>query len=40
MEASTAVQETLFLLFLPGMRESILEGMEMPVDECVQELEW
>ena len=40
MEASTAVQETLFLLSLPGMRESIREGLETPVEECDQELEW
>jgi antitoxin YefM len=35
-----AIQETLFLLSVPGMRESIREGMETPVDECDQELEW
>ena len=35
-----AVQETLFLLSVPGMRESILEGMVAPVDECTQELDW
>ena len=28
-----AVQETLHLLSIPGMRESILEGMTTPVDE-------
>lgn len=35
-----AVQETLFLLSVPGMRESIREGMETSVDECDQELDW
>lgn len=35
-----AIQETLFLLSVPGMRESIREGMETPVDECDGELDW
>ena len=35
-----AVQETLFLLSIPGMRESIREGMETPVDELHSELDW
>lgn len=36
----TAIQETLFLLSVPGMRESIREGMETSVDECDEELDW
>lgn len=36
----TAIQETLFLLSVPGMRESIREGMDTPVEECGKELEW
>lgn len=35
-----AIQETLFLLSVPGMRESIREGMETPIDECSGELDW
>lgn len=35
-----AIQETLFLLSVPGMRESIRKGMETPVDECDKELDW
>jgi prevent-host-death family protein len=35
-----AIQETLFLLSVPGMRESIRDGMETPVDECDKELDW
>ena len=35
-----AIQETLFLLSVPGMRESIREGMEVPVDECAEDLDW
>jgi prevent-host-death family protein len=35
-----AVQETLYLHSVPGMRESIVEGMTTPVDECNEELDW
>jgi prevent-host-death family protein len=35
-----AVQETMYLLSIPGMRESIKEGMETPVEECETELDW
>ena len=36
----SAIQETLYLLSVPGMRESIREGMDSPVDECDEELDW
>lgn len=35
-----SVQETLYLLSVPGMRESIREGLETPIEECERELEW
>ncbi|MDP2182291.1 MAG: type II toxin-antitoxin system Phd/YefM family antitoxin [Actinomycetota bacterium] len=35
-----AVQETLYLVSIPGMRESIIEGMATPVDELEDELDW
>jgi len=35
-----AIQETLYLLSVPGMRESIKEGMAEPVDACAKELDW
>jgi antitoxin YefM len=35
-----AVQETLYLVSIPGMRESILEGMNTPVEECEETLDW
>ena len=35
-----AVQETLYLLSVPGMRESICEGINIPVEECDAEIEW
>ena len=36
----SAVQETMFLLSVPGMRESIIEGMNTPVEELETELNW
>ena len=36
----SAIQETLFLLSVPGMRESIREGMDTPASECQEELDW
>lgn len=35
-----AIQETLHLTSVPGMRESIQEGLETPVERCAPELEW
>lgn len=35
-----AVQETLYLISIPGMRESIKEGMQTPIEECHKELDW
>ncbi len=35
-----AIQETLFLVSIPEMRESIREGLETPVPECSEELDW
>lgn len=35
-----AVQETLYLHSVSGMKESIIEGMETPVDECDEEFDW
>jgi prevent-host-death family protein len=39
-EAWRAIQETLFLLNMPGMRESIREGLEMPIEDCAEALDW
>jgi antitoxin YefM len=36
----SVIQETLYLLSIPGMRESIREGMNTPVSECEKELDW
>jgi prevent-host-death family protein len=35
-----AMQETLFLLSVPNMRESIREGMNTPVSELAEKLDW
>lgn len=35
-----AIQETLFLLSVPGMRESIREGMQTPTEACAEEPGW
>jgi len=35
-----AIQETLYLAAIPGMRKSILAGMRTPVGECTRELKW
>lgn len=35
-----AIQETLYLLSVPGMRESIKDGMAEATDSCVRELDW
>ncbi|MCR6666319.1 MAG: type II toxin-antitoxin system Phd/YefM family antitoxin [Methyloversatilis sp.] len=35
-----AIQETLYLLSVPGMRESIKEGMAEPLATSAKELDW
>jgi len=35
-----AVQETLYLSSIPGMRESIRKGLKTPVEECEEGLDW
>ena len=35
-----AIQETLCLLSVPGMRESIREGLETPVEACSDRPGW
>jgi antitoxin YefM len=36
----SAIQETLYLLSIPGMRKSIKEGLETPLEECDKDLDW
>ena len=35
-----AIQETLYLLSVPGMRDSIVDGMAAPIDDCSEQLDW
>lgn len=35
-----AIQETLYLLSIPGLKESILKGMKEPNEKCVTKLPW
>jgi antitoxin YefM len=35
-----SIQETLYLLSVPGMRESIAEGLATPIDRCEKEPGW
>ncbi len=35
-----AISETLYLVSIPGMRESILEGMETDISDTDKSLDW
>ncbi len=35
-----AISETLYLLSVPGMRESIKEGLAQDFSKCSKELDW
>jgi prevent-host-death family protein len=35
-----AIEETLFLAAIPGMRESIKKGLKTPVEKCDEEPGW
>ena len=35
-----AINETLYLVSIPGMRESIRDGMESSLEDCDRELDW
>lgn len=35
-----SIQETLYLLAIPGMRESIREGLDTPLEETDEALDW
>ncbi len=36
----TSINETLFLLSIPKMRETIREGMDTELKDCDSELDW
>jgi len=35
-----SIQETLYLDAIPGMRESIIDGMKEPLSDSVNNLDW
>ena len=35
-----AIQETLYLTSIPGMKESIVRGLKTPVEKCHKDLGW
>ncbi len=35
-----AIQETLYLHGVPGMADSIVDGLNTPLEECAEELDW
>ncbi len=35
-----SIEETLYLLSVPGMRESLLAAAAEPLEEAVEELDW
>lgn len=35
-----AIKETLYLLSVPGMRESIRKGLKAPLKKCSKKLKW
>jgi antitoxin YefM len=35
-----SIQETLYLLSIPGMRESIRRGMKTPLNKLLKEIDW
>lgn len=40
MDDWRAIQETLYLLSIPKMRESIIRGLKTPVEKTATELRW
>lgn len=36
----SAIVETLYLLSIPGMRESIKSGLATPIEDCDGDLDW
>ena len=35
-----AIQETLYLHSVPGMTDSIIAGLNTPIEQCSEELDW
>ncbi len=35
-----SIEETMYLLSIPGMRESIQKGLAEPLSECKEDIDW
>jgi prevent-host-death family protein len=35
-----SIEETLYLNSIPGMKESIIDGMQEKIEDCSNEIEW
>lgn len=35
-----AIEETLYLVSMPGMRDSIIKGLRTPIEECDKDPGW
>ena len=35
-----AINETLYLVSIPGMRDSIRKGLQTPLEDCETEFDW
>jgi len=39
-EVWRSIQETLFLTSIPGMKDSIINGMKEKIEDCSTDVEW
>lgn len=35
-----SIQETLYLLSIPGMGKSLIRGLKTPIEKCSEEIKW
>jgi prevent-host-death family protein len=35
-----SIEETLYLLSIPKMRQSIIKGLNTPVEKCIKSIKW
>ncbi|MFY9705154.1 MAG: type II toxin-antitoxin system Phd/YefM family antitoxin [Desulfobacterales bacterium] len=35
-----SIQDTMYLLTVPGLRESIREGLATPLEDCKEDIDW
>jgi antitoxin YefM len=35
-----SIEETLYLLSIPKMRQSIIKGLHTPVEKCIKTIKW